>query len=205
MKSATAPRAMLLALALLAGVPVQAQKQPATGTAASVEGGGLPDLARGKRAAAAGHDAEAESNFLPLAQRGYTEAQVALARLYAHQQSTQKAIHWFRVAAATGTAAGRGSAGAPAVAAGQPDAAGRGATAVHACVGRTPGSGGAGRPDRAVRLEPELRQRETHAMLVASAEKLDLPVTTGALISWYRHTRDMPGHNERLLRCVASR
>src|SRR3546814_8201776 len=44
---------------------------------------GLPDLARGKQSAAAGRLDDAEADLKPLAEQGYVEAQIALARLYA--------------------------------------------------------------------------------------------------------------------------
>lgn len=200
MKAATVSCAVLLALASLGAAPLHARPSGSDGVHA--RGVGIPDLARGKRAAANGDYAAAEGNFLPLARRGYIDAQLALARLYAHMhtyQATQKAIHWYRVAAAK-----------------VPQQA------------QVPLARLLLRQDRAAQLAEAQRlftqawdkRRDPQALaglielytdhpgydtrhrmpsLVASAERLDLPVTIGALISWYRNTPDMPGHRARLL------
>lgn len=63
----------------------------------------LPDLRRGQKAAAAGDAAGAERDLVPLARMGYLDAQKALAALYAQSESPQaleKAVHWYRLAAA---------------------------------------------------------------------------------------------------------
>ena len=62
----------------------------------------LPDLARGKAALERGDLAAAELDLKPLAESGYLEAQVALARTYASQNtraSLVKAVEWYRLAA----------------------------------------------------------------------------------------------------------
>ncbi|MCC2658192.1 MAG: hypothetical protein K0Q76_3300 [Panacagrimonas sp.] len=62
----------------------------------------LPDLARGKAALERGDLAAAESDLKPLAEQGYLEAQVALARTYAAQNtraSAVQAVEWYRLAA----------------------------------------------------------------------------------------------------------
>ena len=62
----------------------------------------LPDLARGKAALDRGDLAAAEQDLKPLAEDGYLEAQVALARTYAAQntkESALKAVEWYRMAA----------------------------------------------------------------------------------------------------------
>ncbi len=194
---------MLLVLALVAGAPAaHAQKPPGKGGDTPVEGGGMPDLARGKLAAAAGHDAEAESNFLPLAQRGYIEAQVALAHLYARQhteQSTQQAIRWFRMAATKAPLQAEVPLARLLL---QQDRAPQLAEAqrlfTHAWDDRQDPEALAGLIELYA-ANPGYDSQRRMPMLVASAEQLDLPVTNGALISWYRNTRNMPGHNERLL------
>lgn len=192
---------MLLVAALLPGMPAHAQKPPGRGSDPHVEGGGMPDLARGKVAAAAGRTSEAESNFLPLAERGYIEAQLALARLYAGlhtQQSTQKAIHWFRVAAAKAPQQAEVPLARLLL---QQDSAPQLAEAqrlfTHAWEDRQDPEALAGLIELYT-ASPGLDTQERMPTLVATAEQLDLPVTNGALIGWYRNTRDMPGHDARL-------
>lgn len=78
----------LMALALLAS--------------ASSDAWALPDLARGKAALDRGDLAAAEVDLKPLAEQGYLEAQIALARTYASQntrESALKAVGWYRMAA----------------------------------------------------------------------------------------------------------
>lgn len=61
-----------------------------------------PDLARGLAALERGELPAAEANLLPLAEQGYPEAQLALGRLYAGQDtpaSAAKAVRWFRAVA----------------------------------------------------------------------------------------------------------
>lgn len=62
----------------------------------------LPDLARGRAALERGDLAAAELDLKPLAEQGYLEAQIALARTYAAQntrESALKAVQWYRLAA----------------------------------------------------------------------------------------------------------
>jgi len=203
MSRLTARCALALALGLSGGAVTHAQNQPTSeGHDAPVEGGGMPDLARGKVAALAGHNTEAESNFLPLARRGYTEAQLALARLYARmgtQQSTQDAIHWFRTAAEKEPL----QAEVPLArlllqqeGAAQLEESQRLFT--HAWDDRQDPEALAGLIEL-YSQNPEYDTAHRMPALVAQAEKLDQPITNGALIGWYRNTRDLPGHNDRLL------
>ena len=60
---------------------------------------GLPDLERGNQARLAGRLEEAERDLLPLAQRGYIDAQVYLAAVYGQREaleSQDEAIKWYR-------------------------------------------------------------------------------------------------------------
>lgn len=62
----------------------------------------LPDLARGRAALERGDLAAAEADLQPLAEQGYLEAQVGLARIYAAQdtpESAERAVRWYRLAA----------------------------------------------------------------------------------------------------------
>jgi alginate biosynthesis protein AlgK len=68
---------------------------------AATTAGALPDLARGRAAAERGDVAAAEADLVPLAERGYLEAQTRLARLYGAQdtpESSAKAVQWARIA-----------------------------------------------------------------------------------------------------------
>lgn len=61
----------------------------------------LPDLERGLQALSRGDAVQAKADLLPLAELGYTEAQIALARLYAtdtSQTAQRQAEHWLREA-----------------------------------------------------------------------------------------------------------
>lgn len=202
MKRLTASCVSLLVLGLAMSATTRAQQQPDMGRGAPVEGGGMPDLARGKIAAQAGHDVEAESNFLPLAKLGYVEAQLALARLYARrqtQQSTQEAIRWFRVAAAKEPLQAEVPLARLLL---QQDGTTQLAEAqrlfTHAWDDRQDPEALAGLIELYA-ANPTYDTGQRMPTLVASAEKLDQPVTNGALISWYRNTRDVSGHNDRLL------
>ncbi|HJT98415.1 MAG TPA: hypothetical protein VJ696_08890, partial [Rhodanobacteraceae bacterium] len=99
----TASSLVVASAMLIAGTAALAQQRvDKEGRGAIVSGsGGLPDLARGKAAAAAGRTEDAEHDLVPLAERGYVDAEIALGRLYAHQETTdaaKKAEHWFREA-----------------------------------------------------------------------------------------------------------
>lgn len=61
----------------------------------------LPDLARGRAALQRGDLAAAEADLQPLAEQGYLEAQVGLARLYVAQdtpEAAERAVRWYRLA-----------------------------------------------------------------------------------------------------------
>ncbi len=62
---------------------------------------GLPDLQRGKQAAQDGRVADAERDLVPLARRGYVDAQIALGHMYSvlHTPAAdRKAVHWLSAA-----------------------------------------------------------------------------------------------------------
>jgi TPR repeat protein len=62
---------------------------------------GLPDIDRGNQARLAGRLDDAERDLLPLAQRGYTTAQVYLAAVYGQREAMEaqdEAIKWYRAA-----------------------------------------------------------------------------------------------------------
>ncbi|MGA0586518.1 hypothetical protein ACO2Q2_05195 [Dyella sp. KRB-257] len=199
----------LLAAALSVGAAARAQDAPATArtvparaTGTQVEGGGMPDLARGKLAMRNGDDAEAEANFLPLARHGYVEAQLALASLYARRhtpQSVQDAIHWYRTAAVKAPLQAEVPLARLLLQQDAPEQLGEADQLfTHAWDERQDPEALAGLIELYAG-NPAYDTRKRMPMLVARAEQLDQPVTNGALIAWYRNTRDVPGHGERLL------
>lgn len=202
MKRDAARYVLLFAFGALTCASAQSQKSSGKAQETPVEGGGMPDLMRGKLAAQAGNDVEAESNFRPLAERGYVEAQIALAKLLArrqNQQATQEALRWFR------TAAEKDPLNAEVPLARlllQQDDPAQLAEAnklfTHAWDDRQDPEALAGLIELYT-AAPGLDTGKRMATLLPTAEKLDQPVTNGALISWYRNTREVPGHNDRLL------
>jgi tetratricopeptide (TPR) repeat protein len=80
------------------GLPTLAK--PADGVLIS-RAQGVPDLERGNQARLAGRLDDAERDLLPLAQRGYTSAQIYLAAVYGLRESMEsqdEAIKWYRAA-----------------------------------------------------------------------------------------------------------
>lgn len=100
MSSAVRIRLALAALLACGAASAAEHAPPKDGAGLLVSGAaGLPDLARGQQAAAAGRTADAERDLVPLAERGYLEAQYALAKLYGHMETpeaTARAITWYR-------------------------------------------------------------------------------------------------------------
>ena len=78
------------------GLPVIAKNPQGT----LIQGAaGLPDLERGNQARLAGRLDDAERDLLPLAQRGYVDAQLYLAAVYGQREameSQDEAIKWYR-------------------------------------------------------------------------------------------------------------
>lgn len=65
--------------------------------------GSMPDLERGRAALKSGDDIAAEGDLRPLAEMGYVEAQLRLARIHADRGSPQdieEALYWYRKLAA---------------------------------------------------------------------------------------------------------
>lgn len=193
----------MLATIVVAASPLRAQQRvDKEGVGAVVKGAnGLPDLQRGKMAAAAGRIDDAERDLVPLAERGYVDAELALGRLYAHQQTkdtNEKAIRWLRAAAEK-----------------TPDAevplarslvrAGGAKNLVEA--ERLFEKGWTARQDpealggwlELYAAYPAYDRQHRAAQLAADAEKLDQPPTTAAVIRWYRSTQDDKDHAARLL------
>jgi TPR repeat protein len=178
------------------------QRVDKEGSGAIVKGAqGLPDLARGKMSAAAGRVEDAERDLVPLAERGYVDAEVALGRLYAHQQTkdaNEKAIRWLREASADTPLAEvplarslvrQGDAKGLAEAEQLFDKGWTNRQDVEALAGLV----------ELYAAYPAYDRQHRAAALAVSAEKLDQPLATAAVIRWYRSTQDDKGHGERLL------
>jgi TPR repeat protein len=196
-------RAALVAALACTALPLGAQQRvDKEGTGAIVKGAeGLPDLQRGKMAAAAGRVEEAERDLVPLSERGYVDAQLALGRLYSHQDTKEanaKAIRWLREAAEKTPDAEVSLARALVRAGDAKDLA----NAEHLF-----DKGWSGRQDTEAlsgllelyAANPALDRQHRAPQLAAEAEKLDRPATTSAVIRWYRATQDQGDHAAKLL------
>jgi tetratricopeptide (TPR) repeat protein len=198
-----AATALVAMLVVASPLPLQAQQRvDKEGAGAVVKGAnGLPDLQRGKMAAAAGRVDDAERDLAPLAERGYVDAELALGRLYSHQQTkdaNEKAIRWLRMAAET-----------------MPDAevplaralvrAGSAKNIVEAEQLFEKGWSERQDPEalggwlELYAAYPAYDRQHRAAGLAAQAEKLDQAPTTTAVIRWYRSTQDDKDHVARLL------
>ena len=191
---------VLLALCI---VPAEAQQRvDKEGRGAIVSGaGGLPDLARGKAAAAAGRTEDAERDLLPLAERGYVDAELALGRLYAHQETedaTKKAIRWLQAALPDSPLAEIPLARALVRFGDAKEIAQAEQLFDHAWDERDDVEALAGLIELYA-AHPAFDRNRRAAGLVAQAEKLDQPATTTATIRWYRSTQAVKGHADRLL------
>lgn len=178
-------------------------KRDKQGEGVLVEGAhGLPDLARGQQAAAAGRLEDAERDLQPLAERGYVDAQIALAKLYAQigtPDRVQRAIAWLRKAREAdplGTEVPLGR-----LLLRQDDEASLDegeALLVRGWDQRRDPLALAG----LIRLYSEhpLRDEQRRAgTLVAQAERIATPDVQGAVIAWYRASRGDAGHAEKLV------
>jgi TPR repeat protein len=201
-RNACASLAMLAAMVLCPATLRAQQRVDKQGSGAIVSGtGGLPDLARGKAAAAAGRSADAEHDLLPLAERGYIDAALALGHLYAHQQTaeaTHKAIRWFRFALPQTPFAEVPLARALLHQDDVKQLAEAESLFDHAWDDREDVDALAG----LIELysgHPAFDRKRRAAALVAEAEALDQPIATAAVIRWYRSTQNIKGHGERLL------
>jgi len=198
---------LLLGASLLAAC-AGLERQPRSGPPAKQGEGlllngarGLPDLQRGREAAAAGRVEDAERDLEPLAERGYPLAQTTLARLYARREDPQasaQAQHWYRSALPRVPDADLPLArlllrtGDPARLA-EAEALLR-----QAWEQRSEAEALSGLIDL-YRQHPELDQQQQAEALSARAEQLAEPEVRGATIRWLRSTVALPGHQERLL------
>jgi TPR repeat protein len=191
--------AALACTVLSAGAQQRVDKE---GTGAIVKGAeGLPDLARGKMSAAAGRVEDAERDLLPLSERGYVDAQLALGRLYSHQttkDANAKAIRWLREAAAKTPDAEVPLARALARAGDAKDLASAEQLFDKGWSEREDPEALSGLIELYA-SNPSFDRQHRAAQLASEAEKLDQPATTGAVIRWYRATQDQGDHAAKLL------
>lgn len=200
---------LLLPLALfavlLAAAGFDALAQPADddeGSRPIVQGRALPDLARGRAAAAAGQLEEAEADLAPLAEAGYVEAQIALARLYAHMGTPERvaaAIGWLRTAGErmpeqTELALGR-------LLQRQSDTAqlDEAQALLERAYQRQPGPDAVAALVQLYTQHPQRDAGQHAAALVERAEQFDTPETLGAAIAWYRSSAADGDHRARLV------
>ncbi|WP_028079365.1 tetratricopeptide repeat protein [Solimonas soli] len=167
---------------------------------------GLPDLARGRQAAADGRLDAAEADLKPLAERGYVEAQIALGKLYARIGTPERiaaAIRWLRTARDSSPEPTEVPLGRLLIR--EDDAAAL--------------SEGEGLLNRAwqhrqdpealaglIRLYSEHPQRDTEqrvGALVVRAETVRQPDVQGAVIGWYRSTPQIDGHRDKVAQLCA--
>ena len=197
--------AAIASIALLVGVflPLRAQQRVDKEGAGSIVSGanGLPDLARGKAAAAAGRVEDAEHDLVPLAERGYVDAQLAIGRLYAHQETAEankNAIRWFRSALPQTPQAEVPLARALVRGGDAKELSEAEKLFDHAWTDREDVEALSGLVELYAAY-PAYDHEHRAAALAATAEKLDQPQATAAVIRWYRSTQDEKGHGDRLL------
>jgi len=196
-------RAALVAALACSALPLGAQQRvDKEGTGAIVKGAeGLPDLARGKMAAAAGRIEDAERDLVPLSERGYVDAQLALGRLYAHQttkEANAKAIRWLREAARKTPEAEVPLARALVRAGDAKDLANAEQLFDKGWSERRDPEALSGLIELYA-SNPAFDRQHRAAKLAAEAEQLEQPATTGAVIRWYRATQDQSEHAAKLL------
>jgi len=207
MRAPALPGLPFAVLAMLAvgvfATPARAQHRvDKEGSGAIVHGAeGLPDLARGKAAAAAGRTEDAERDLAPLAERGYVDAELALGRLYAHQDTSdanEKAIRWLRVALPASPLAEVPLARALVRKGDAKDVAEAEQLFSHGWEERQDVDALAGLIELYAAF-PDADKQKRGPTLVAAAEKLEQPQSTAAVIRWYRATQDMAGHADKML------
>ncbi|NKF22423.1 tetratricopeptide repeat protein [Solimonas marina] len=162
---------------------------------------GLPDIDRGQEAAREGRLQDAETDLKPLAQRGYVEAQISLAKLYVNVGTPDRirdAIGWLRTARSrdpldTEVPLGRllaEQADDASIAEGEKllDNAWQKRRDPDALAGLL----------RLYTDHPELDTGHRAAALVAQAEKIPLANVQSSVIGWYRSTRAVDDHERKL-------
>jgi TPR repeat protein len=162
---------------------------------------GLPDLERGEQAVSDGRLQDAEADLKPLAERGYADAQIALAKLYAHVGSPERvneAIGWLRSARLsdpldTAVPLGR-------LLARQNDDASiaEGEALLATAWEQRHDTDALAGLIGLYGTHPELDDDHRVEGLIAQADRIELPDVQSAVIGWYRSTRGVGGHAEKL-------
>lgn len=158
----------------------------------------LPDLARGKAALERGDLAAAEADLKPLAESGYVEAQIALARTYAAQNtpdSARKAVEWYRMAAKQDPAL-RLPLARTMMRAGRADP-----KEIEGLLKDLVNEDSAALPLqlRLYREFPQLTSRAAAAGLASRVAGSRLPEERAEAIAWYRDNRDEPAAEKALV------
>lgn len=163
---------------------------------------GLPDLARGKQAAAAGRLDDAEADLQPLAERGYVEAQIALAKLYAQLGTPERvtqAIAWLRTAHDHSPLDTEVPLGRLLVRQNDDASIAEGEALLASGWDQHRDADALAGLIRVYSEHPQLDTQHRVAALVSKAEQIGTPDVQGAVISWYRSTRRDDGHEQKLV------
>ncbi|NGY04636.1 hypothetical protein [Solimonas terrae] len=163
---------------------------------------GLPDLARGRQAAIEGRLDDAEADLKPLAERGYVEAQIALASLYAELGTPERvaeAIGWLRTARNSSPLDTETPLGRLLVRQNDEASIGEGRALLGDAWQRHHDPAALAGLIRLYSEQPRRDADHQVAALVAQAERIGTPDVRGAIIDWYRSTRGDDGHADKLV------
>lgn len=163
---------------------------------------GLPDLARGKQAAKAGRLEDAEADLKPLAERGYIEAQIALAKLYAQigtPERVTQAIVWLRNAHDRSPLDTEVPLGRLLVRQNDDTSITEGEALLASGWDQHRDPDALAGLIRVYSEHPQLDTGHRLATLVTEAERIGTADVQGAVISWYRGTRHEDGHEQKLV------
>lgn len=162
----------------------------------------LPDLRRGQLAASEGRLDAAEADLRPLAERGYLDAQIALARLYARMGApdrVEQAIGWLRVAHQRAPDAVAVPLGRLLQKQGKPESLDEVRALLGAAYAR---NGDVDALSGLIRLYTDYPDRDIDKQapaLVAKAEKLRDPQALSAAVNWYRKAPEVAERNRKLI------
>lgn len=160
----------------------------------------LPDLGRGLAAMERGDTPAAEADLVPLAEQGFAQAQIALGRMYAAQQTQEsliKSVHWLRIAATND----------PGLNVSLARSLMRGGLAepgeVDRLLKRATADKDAAAPALQLRLYrefPQLTDTAQAAQLAARVAMSTRPEDRAEAVAWYRANSAQPAHAQTLLK-----
>lgn len=167
---------------------------------------GLPDLARGRQAAADGRLNDAEADLKPLAERGYVEAQIALAKLYARIGTPDRisaAIDWLREARSRSPEPIDTVLGRLLIREGSETSLSEGQTLLEQSWKARQDPAALAGLIRLYTQHPERDREQRIGALVVRAESARDPDLQGAVIAWYRGTPQIEGHRQKTVQLCA--